>query len=108
MLKLSPYATIVGMLDLKHIDTIKAICKEAGMDYLALFGSYARGDHTELSDIDLLVNNKEVPSLLTEAGTLIKLEDTLGKKVDLVSERCLKDRMKPYVMEDLKVIYDER
>lgn len=96
------------MLKATDLQKVTTICRDAGIDYLALFGSYARGDYHENSDVDLLVNYKIVPSLFEEARTLIKLEDSLGKKVDLVSERCLKPNRKPYIMKDLVTLYDQR
>ncbi len=69
---------------------------------VGIFGSFARGDNKKGSDIDLLVEFKESPSLLT----LIKLEndlsDILGIKVDLVTTGALKNkRIKKSIKKDL-------
>ena len=69
---------------------------------VGIFGSYARGDNKKGSDIDILVEFKEAPSLLT----LIKLEndlsDILGVKVDLVTTGALKNkRIKKSIKKDL-------
>jgi predicted nucleotidyltransferase len=69
---------------------------------VGIFGSFARGDNKKGSDIDILVEFKEAPSLLT----LIKLEndlsDILGVKVDLVTTGALKDkRIKKSINKDL-------
>ena len=59
---------------------------------VGIFGSFARGESTEKSDIDILVKFKVVPSLLT----LIKLEneltDLLGIKVDLITTGAIKNK----------------
>ena len=59
---------------------------------VGIFGSFARGDNKKGSDIDILVEFKESPSLLT----LIKLEndlsEILGVKVDLVTTGALKNK----------------
>ena len=69
---------------------------------VGIFGSFARGDNNKASDIDILVEFKEAPSLLT----LIKLEndltDILGVKVDLVTTGALKNkRIKKSIKKDL-------
>jgi uncharacterized protein len=69
---------------------------------IGIFGSFARGDNKKGSDIDILVEFKESPSLLT----LIKLEndlsDILKIKVDLVTTGALKNkRIKKSIQKDL-------
>ena len=69
---------------------------------VGIFGSFARGDNKKASDIDILVEFKEAPSLLT----LIKLEndlsEILGVKVDLVTTGALKNkRIKKSIKKDL-------
>jgi len=69
---------------------------------VGIFGSFARGDNKKGSDIDILVEFKESPSLLT----LIKLEndlsEILGIKVDLVTTGALKNkRIKKSIKKDL-------
>jgi predicted nucleotidyltransferase len=69
---------------------------------VGIFGSFARGDNKRGSDIDILVEFKEAPSLLT----LIKLEndlsEILGIKVDLVTAGALKNkRIKRSIKKDL-------
>ncbi len=69
---------------------------------VGIFGSFARGDNKKGSDIDILVEFKESPSLLT----LIKLEndlsEILGFKVDLVTTGALKNkRIKRSIKKDL-------
>lgn len=87
---------------------LNKICMDNNISYLGLFGSHARGDNTINSDVDLLVEYKEVPSLLEEGGIINMFEDMFKQKIDLVSKKCLKERIKPYVMQDLKVLYEER
>ena len=69
---------------------------------VGIFGSFARGDNKSGSDIDILVEFKEAPSLLT----LIKIEndltEILGVKVDLVTTGALKNkRIKKSIKKDL-------
>jgi predicted nucleotidyltransferase len=69
---------------------------------IGIFGSFARGDNKKGSDIDILVEFKESPTLLT----LIKLEndlsEILGIKVDLITTGALKNkRIKKSIKKDL-------
>lgn len=80
------------MTDIMKVTTKNYIRKIAG--YLKnqpvvrawLFGSYSRGDETDDSDIDLLVDYDKSSglSLLKICSMMIDLEDILGKKVDLI------------------------
>lgn len=76
--------------------------KEYNPVKIGIFGSFARGDNKRGSDIDILVEFKDPPSLLT----LIKLENDLSEileiKVDLVTIGALKNkRIKKSIKKDL-------
>ena len=79
-----------------------------GAKKIALFGSVARGEERADSDIDILAEFGEVKSLFEMVGIELDLADTLGKKIDLVTEGSLSPYIKDKVMKDLVVIYDER
>jgi uncharacterized protein len=86
--------------EIKNI--ILSYLKEYDPLKIGIFGSFARGDNKKGSDIDILVEFKESPSLLT----LIKLEndlsEILGVKVDLVTTGSLKNkRIKKSIKKDL-------
>lgn len=87
---------------------LNKICVDNNISFLGLFGSYARGDFKDTSDIDLLVDYKITPSLLEEGRVINLFQDMFKKEVDLVSRKCLKERIKPYILKDLKVLYEER
>ena len=73
-----------------------------------IFGSYARGEETPLSDVDLLVQYDENArvSLLKIASMSNELEDILDRQVDLVSEKCLRQRVAESVNRDKVLIYE--
>lgn len=73
---------------------------EAGITRSSVFGSYVRGEQTAESDIDLLVEFPKGLSLFDVVGISLKLEEALGKKVDLVSYGSIKPRLKPYIMSE--------
>jgi len=60
-----------------------------GARNIRVFGSAARGDADESSDIDLLVDMEPDRSLLDVAALLTDLRDQLGRRVDVVSEKGL-------------------
>ncbi len=75
--------------------------KQFGVEEIALFGSYARGEEKSDSDVDILVSLKK-PSYSLLMGLYVYLERKLNMKIDIirkgphVSERFLK-----YINEDL-------
>ena len=73
-----------------------------GIERIGLFGSIARGEHTDQSDVDVVV---EAPKLGYEVVSLrLDLEETFGKPVDLVTGfSCKSERFKNRV--EREVIY---
>jgi uncharacterized protein len=67
---------------------------------LGIFGSIVRGDATELSDVDILVEF-EKPIGLDFVILGDELEEILGVKVDLVTPNAIKPRMFEYIKQDL-------
>lgn len=74
------------------------ILKEAGVTRSSIFGSYVHGDAKEESDIDMLVEIPRGTGLFGFIGLKHKLEDVLGKKVDLVEYSTIKPRLRPYIL----------
>ena len=87
--------------------TIVEYLESYNPERIGIFGSYAREEDTEDSDIDILVNFKKTISLLDLARIHRELSSALGKKVDLVTEPALKnERLKQYIYQDLQIIYE--
>jgi len=72
-----------------------------GVASLHLFGSVARGDADESSDIDLLVAFDGPATFDQYMDLKLYLEDLLGRRVDLVTERGLRDEIRPHLVGDL-------
>ncbi|QTA38231.1 nucleotidyltransferase family protein [Thermosipho ferrireducens] len=66
---------------------------------LKIFGSYAEGKQTEKSDIDLIVDFYEVPTLIEFVRIEEELSKILGVKVDLLTEKSISPFIKPYIKE---------
>ncbi len=79
---------------------IVPILLQEGVVQASVFGSFARGEETDDSDLDLLVNYRDGVSLFDVGGLKIELEKILGRKVDLVSQKYLKLRLKKFILQD--------
>ena len=74
-----------------------------------LFGSYVRGEASETSDIDILVDldySKNVGMEFIEMS--LALEEMLKQKVDLVSSRGISKYIAPYIEKEKKLIYERQ
>jgi predicted nucleotidyltransferase len=88
---------------------ILPIIKEYNINYAAIFGSYARGEETKTSDLDILVSFTKPVTYFD----LIEIEEKIAdkvkiKKIDLITKKALHPAIKKHVMKDIKVIYDSR
>jgi predicted nucleotidyltransferase len=77
----------------------KELRREFAVQSLALFGSVARDEAQDASDVDLLVEFDRPVGLLHLIGTQQHIEDLLGvKKVDLVLRRCVYEELKEDIL----------
>jgi predicted nucleotidyltransferase len=94
-----------GMEKRKALSLLKANVAEVrnnfGVTRLALFGSTARGEGGEHSDVDVLVAFDGPATSARYFGLLFFLEDLLGCPVDLVTEKALRAELRPYVEREL-------
>lgn len=81
--------------------------KRQGAIKIALFGSFATGEEKKTSDVDVLVKFENGVSLLQLSGMKIKLEDKLGRKVDLLTYGGINPRLKKAILEEQKIIYEK-
>jgi len=91
-------------------DIVAPIAKQHGVQTIFLFGSYARGDATSTSDIDLCIDSSNLKSLFALGGFYADLEDALNKSIDIVTESSLKYNTDIYFLDNLRkdrlLIYD--
>ena len=72
---------------------------------ICVFGSYARGEMNENSDIDILVDLDQNISLLDLGGAYMDLKEALNRKIDLILKGGIIPILKPYIGKDLTEIY---
>jgi predicted nucleotidyltransferase len=73
---------------------------------LRIFGSMARGEANQQSDIDLVVKFSQPISLLQFAALERQLSEALGRKVDMLTEAAISPYLQERIKRDLKVIYE--
>lgn len=79
-------------------DEVLAIAARRGAFNVAVFGSVARGDADERSDVDILVDFEAGRSLLDLGGLLMDLREALGCDVDVVTRAGLRPRIRDRVL----------
>ena len=84
---------------------IVPLAQKYGVERIFLFGSYARGDMTNSSDIDLRIDKGSIRGLAL-AGLLVDLEDALGIPVDLIPTTSLDSRFLESIHPDEVLIYE--
>ena len=72
-------------------EEILSIATKNGAYNVRIFGSVARGEDREDSDVDFLVDMEPGHSLLDRIGLMQDLEDLLGRKVDVATVKVLRD-----------------
>ena len=80
------------------------VLERYGVKRAAFFGSIVRGEDTEESDIDLLVEFGERRSLLDLAGLQLELQELLRRKVDVVTYGSLHRLLKERILSEQEVI----
>ena len=83
-------------------EIVVPIAKQHGVDKVFLFGSYARGDATPASDVDLCVDAPKLRGLFALGGLYADLEDALKKSIDVVTTGSLKYNKDEAFLENLR------
>ena len=85
----------------RHKEILK---KKYKVKSIAIFGSYARGEQKETSDIDILVEFYKTPDLIEFVDLKYYLENILGIKVDLVTKNALHPMIREEVLKDAEYV----
>jgi uncharacterized protein len=81
-------------------DDILRIAARHGATDVRIFGSFARGDASDRSDVDVLVNLEQGRSLFDLGALLEELRQLLGREVDVVTEKGLRPRIRQRVLDE--------
>jgi len=97
-------------MNIEKIDEIKrkilSILKRYNVKRAGIFGSIARGEENEESDIDILVEIMGRMSLLDFAGLKLELEEALGQRVDLGEYSTIKPIIKEQILsEEVSILW---
>jgi len=82
------------------------LLKKNNVAMLGLFGSYARREETENSDLDFLIKFSKKTSLLGHIRLQRQLSEILDREVDLVTENSINPYLREKIMAELRVIYN--
>jgi predicted nucleotidyltransferase len=93
-------------LEIFKNNEIKNLLKSNDVERLGLFGSCARGQQNNDSDIDLLVSFNNSKGLFSFIQLERKLSNALGRKVDLVTKNSVSPHLKESILNDTITVYD--
>ncbi|HEY4521130.1 MAG TPA: nucleotidyltransferase family protein [Candidatus Paceibacterota bacterium] len=85
-------------------DRIQSILRRYGVTQAGIFGSFARNEASENSDVDILITLQKPIGVFALARLQRELADAIGRPVDLVTSDALNPRISPYVQADIKSI----
>ena len=93
------------MLSQRQINIIINAMKPFNPTKIGIFGSVARNEEKESSDIDIAYTFDSKYSLFDLAGLQIKLQEALKREVDLVEFSAIHPKLKKYILPDIKIVY---
>lgn len=108
MVKMKNMPTLLGKNRLR--DRLIEICKKNEVVFIAVFGSFARDEQKEDSDIDILIRYKKNSrkSLLDLVGLENEIILLMGRKVDLLTIESISPYMKDEILKSMRIIYEKK
>jgi predicted nucleotidyltransferase len=96
-------------MDIADIDTelLIDICRLHDVTFLGIFGSFARGEATLDSDVDLIVRFAKRKSLLHLVGLERELSEACGRKVEVLTEAAISPYLRERIKAETVILYDE-
>lgn len=88
-------------------NNVSPIARRYGVERVYLFGSYARGEATKNSDIDLRVDKGKLRGLIALSGLRIDISEALSKNVDLLTTKSLSEDFRNEIKNDEVLIYEQ-
>jgi len=86
------------------------VCEKNNVVFLALFGSFSRGDQTKKSDIDFVIkfDKSKKKSLLDLIHTENEFKRIFKRKVDLLTPESISPYLRDTILKSMRVIYERR
>jgi uncharacterized protein len=82
------------------------LCERNGIRRLRVFGSFARGDESATSDVDLIADFTDRKSLMDLVRIERELSERLGRNVDLLTEAALSPYLRDQILRDARLVYE--
>lgn len=95
------------MISIEQKNIIIETLKPYNPKKIGIFGSFARNENEETSDIDVLYEFNATIRLFSLIALKEDLELKLNRKVDLVSEKYLNPKLKANILNELNLIYEK-
>jgi hypothetical protein len=87
-------------------EVLSELCDRNDIGRLRIFGSVARGEESEASDIDIIADFTRRKSLLDLVRIEREFSERLGRRVDLLTERALSPYLRERILREAKVVYE--
>jgi uncharacterized protein len=91
-----------------NLSQLIEMCHQNDVSMVGIFGSMARGESKKDSDIDLIVRFSKRKSLLALVRMERELTESLGYKVDVLTESSISPYMRDKVLNEMQVVYGSR
>lgn len=85
---------------------VELIARKYGVKRVYLFGSYARGDATRESDVDLRIDKGSLKGLFALCGLYTEIEQALQTKVDILTTRSLEEDFLRRIQKEEVLLYE--
>lgn len=89
------------------LDLLKQYAIKYKMTFMGIFGSFARHEESFESDLDLLVDFSETPSLISIIQMEQEISQAINIKIDLITKNSLNIHIKKNVLAEIQVVYEK-
>jgi len=89
-------------------DAVYMVALKYGVDRVVLFGSYARGEESQNSDIDLLIDKGAIKGLFQFSAFKRELQEKLKKPVDVLTKASLSERFLNTINQEEVILYEKQ
>lgn len=88
-------------------EAVNSVSPAFDIQKVYLFGSFARGEQSEASDIDLCVETGSCFTLINAANYSMQIKDLTGREVDVVTERSLYPHVRNSMLKERTLLYEQ-